>query len=108
MMLHIINDIDILLVTVYAAEEMNLPYLNAYLNSVGSDFCHVANFAGEHIVFGDDCIISPFDLMIQIAQFKQFKRRLIFCFNVQVAVTFFVIFFPIFRILCELLKFRAL
>ncbi|KAK9681866.1 hypothetical protein RND81_10G033100 [Saponaria officinalis] len=30
---------------IYAAESLGLPYLSAYLNSVGSNFSHGANFA---------------------------------------------------------------
>ncbi|XP_054816464.1 GDSL esterase/lipase At5g14450-like [Prosopis cineraria] len=58
----------------FAAEELKLPYLSAYLNSLGSSFRHGANFAtgGSSILPGS---YSPFRLGLQISQFKQFKYR---------------------------------
>lgn len=65
----------------YAAEHLKLPYLSAYLNSIGANFRHGANFAtgGSTIRRQNETIfeygISPFSLDIQIAQFEQFKAR---------------------------------
>lgn len=56
------------------AEEFNLPYLGAYLDSIGTNFRHGANFAtgGSSILPGG---YSPFHLNLQISQFIQFKSR---------------------------------
>ncbi|KAM7509919.1 hypothetical protein LguiB_008794 [Lonicera macranthoides] len=56
------------------AEELNLPYLGAYLDSIGTNFRHGANFAtgGSSILPGG---YSPFHLDLQISQFIQFKSR---------------------------------
>lgn len=65
----------------FAAERVGLPYLSAYLNSLGSNFRHGANFAtgGSTIRRQNETIfqygISPFSLDMQIAQFDQFKAR---------------------------------
>ncbi|KAL6994336.1 hypothetical protein U1Q18_012442 [Sarracenia purpurea var. burkii] len=58
----------------FFAEELGLPYLNAYLDSVGTSFSHGANFAaaGSSIRVGG---YSPFHLDVQISQFIQFKSR---------------------------------
>ncbi|KAL6994335.1 hypothetical protein U1Q18_012441 [Sarracenia purpurea var. burkii] len=58
----------------FFAEELGLPYLNAYLDSVGTSFRNGANFAsgGSSIRPGG---YSPFDLSVQISQFTQFKSR---------------------------------
>lgn len=65
----------------FIAERVGLPYLSAYLNSLGSNFRHGANFAtgGSTIRRQNETIfqygISPFSLDMQIAQFNQFKAR---------------------------------
>lgn len=65
----------------YAAERLGLPYLSAYLNSLGTSYKHGANFAtgGSTIRRQNETIfeygISPFSLDMQIAQFNQFKAR---------------------------------
>ncbi|KAK9272722.1 hypothetical protein L1049_003099 [Liquidambar formosana] len=53
---------------------MGLPYLSAYLDSIGTNFRHGANFAtgGSSIRPSG---LSPFHLSIQITQFIQFKAR---------------------------------
>ncbi|KAJ8749938.1 hypothetical protein K2173_013853 [Erythroxylum novogranatense] len=58
----------------FIAEKLKLPYLSAYLDSLGTDFRHGANFAagGSSIRPGG---YSPFHLSIQISQFKRFKAR---------------------------------
>lgn len=59
---------------VYAAEELELPYLDSYLNSLGSNYRYGANFA-----VGGSAILkyiesrSPFYLEVQISQFTVFK-----------------------------------
>ena len=65
----------------FAAESVKLPYLSAYLNSLGTNFLHGANFAtgGSTIGKPNETIyeygISPFFLGMQITQFNQFKAR---------------------------------
>ncbi|XP_022134509.1 GDSL esterase/lipase At5g14450 [Momordica charantia] len=58
----------------FIAEKLKLPYLSAYLDSVGTSFRHGANFAtgGSSIRPGG---YSPFHLGIQVSQFIQFKSR---------------------------------
>ncbi|KAK7293333.1 hypothetical protein RJT34_16196 [Clitoria ternatea] len=58
----------------FITEELKVPYLSAYLNSVGSNYRHGANFAtgGSSILPGG---YSPFHLGLQISQFIQFKSR---------------------------------
>jgi hypothetical protein len=66
---------------IYAAERLKLPYLSAYLNSIGTNYRHGANFAtgGSTIRRQNETIfeygISPFALDMQIVQFDQFKAR---------------------------------
>lgn len=58
----------------FISETLGLPYLNAYLDSMGTNFWHGANFAtgGSSIRPGG---YSPFHLEIQLAQFKRFKSQ---------------------------------
>ncbi|GAB4846752.1 hypothetical protein Ancab_025760 [Ancistrocladus abbreviatus] len=62
------------LVIDFIAEDLRLPYLSAYLDSINANFRHGANFAtgGSSIRPGG---YSPFHLGIQISQFIQFKSR---------------------------------
>ncbi|XP_022740258.1 GDSL esterase/lipase At3g27950 [Durio zibethinus] len=58
----------------FIAENLKLPYLSAYLDSVGTNFRHGANFAtGGSSVRPPG--YSPFNLGVQISQFIQFKAR---------------------------------
>ncbi|GMN33808.1 hypothetical protein TIFTF001_046750 [Ficus carica] len=65
----------------FMAEKLSLPYLSAYLDSIGTNFRHGANFAtgGSTIQPVDTKIFgagfSPISLQIQLLQFKQFKAR---------------------------------
>ncbi|GFZ19066.1 GDSL-like Lipase/Acylhydrolase superfamily protein [Actinidia rufa] len=69
------------LVIDFIAEHLRLPYLSAYLNSIGTNFRNGANFAtgGSTIRRQNETIfengISPFSLDIQIVHFDQFKSR---------------------------------
>lgn len=60
---------------------MGLPYLSPYLDALGSNFRHGANFAagGSTIRRENESIfengISPFSLDIQIINFNQYKAR---------------------------------
>lgn len=71
----------------YAAKHLRLPYLSAYLDSIGTSFRHGANFAtgGARIRrFNTSFFVtgeSPFSLDIQIVQFDQFKARTINLYN---------------------------
>ncbi|XP_059657055.1 GDSL esterase/lipase At3g27950-like [Cornus florida] len=58
----------------FIAENLGLPYLSAYLDSIGTNFRHGAKFAtgGSSIRPGG---YSPFHLDLQISQFTQFKSR---------------------------------
>ncbi|KAK3012812.1 hypothetical protein RJ639_010404, partial [Escallonia herrerae] len=75
------RDSDGRLIIDFIAECLGLPYLSAYLNSVGADFRHGANFAtgGSTLRRPNETIfeygISPFYLDIQTVQFDQFKAR---------------------------------
>nr|XP_009757920.1 PREDICTED: GDSL esterase/lipase At5g14450-like [Nicotiana sylvestris] len=62
------------------ADRLDLPYLSAYLDSIGADFRNGANFAtvGSSILPGG---YSPFYLGVQISQFLQFKKRTILLSN---------------------------
>ena len=65
----------------WEAEHLGLPYLSAYLDSIGANYRHGANFAtgGSTILRPNETIyqygISPFFLDMQISQFDQFKAR---------------------------------
>lgn len=63
------------------AEKLGLPFLSAYLDSVGSDYLHGANFAtgGSTIQPIDgrafEARLSPISLDVQLLQLQQFKAR---------------------------------
>lgn len=65
----------------FIADHNGLPFLSGYLDSVGSDFRHGANFAcgGATIRPQNEpwpsSGVSPFSLDIQVIQFNQFKER---------------------------------
>lgn len=65
-----------------AAEKLKLPYLSPYLDSVGTNFRHGANFAtgGSSIRPGG---YSPFHLGIQLSQFIRFKSQSIALYKQQ-------------------------
>ncbi|XP_068652097.1 GDSL esterase/lipase At3g26430-like [Aristolochia californica] len=69
------------LVIDFIANNLGLPYLDAYLNSLGTNFSHGANFAtaGATIRRPDATLfesgLSPFPLDTQFSQFSQFKSR---------------------------------
>ncbi|KAA8546407.1 hypothetical protein F0562_002854 [Nyssa sinensis] len=64
-----------------AAASFGHPFLSAYLNSLGSNFSHGANFATSASTITPPLSIiplgpfSPFFLDVQYLQFKQFKNR---------------------------------
>ncbi|XP_024991768.1 GDSL esterase/lipase At3g26430-like isoform X1 [Cynara cardunculus var. scolymus] len=65
----------------FIAERLGLPYLSAFLDSIGSNFRHGANFAasGCTIQPADSLMLNrtfnPLTLDIQLLQFEQFKKR---------------------------------
>ncbi|KAG0499855.1 hypothetical protein HPP92_004546 [Vanilla planifolia] len=65
----------------FIAESFGLPLLSPYLDSLGTNFSHGANFAtaGSTIVDQNSSIVqsgySPFFLQIQVLQFSQFIPR---------------------------------
>ncbi|KAL4205420.1 hypothetical protein AMTRI_Chr01g114520 [Amborella trichopoda] len=64
----------------FLADEMNLPFLNAYLDSLGSpSFRKGSNFAaaGSTILRATAESVSPFSFRIQVAQFLRFKARVL-------------------------------
>ncbi|XP_075638250.1 GDSL esterase/lipase At3g26430-like [Castanea sativa] len=69
------------LVVDFIAESLGLPYLNAYLDAVGSNFSHGANFAtaGSTIRPQNTTLhqsgFSPISLNVQWYQFNDFHRR---------------------------------
>ncbi|GMY26332.1 GDSL esterase/lipase At3g26430-like [Fagus crenata] len=69
------------LVIDFLAESLGLPYLSAYLDSVGSNFSHGANFAtaGSTIRPQNTTMsqsgYSPISLDVQFVQFSDFHRR---------------------------------
>ncbi|KAI4366870.1 hypothetical protein MLD38_022680 [Melastoma candidum] len=75
------RDADGRLIVDFIAEQVKVPYLSAYLNSLGTNYRHGANFAtgGSTIRRQNETIfeygISPFSLDMQIVQFDQFKDR---------------------------------
>ncbi|KAK0573009.1 hypothetical protein LWI29_001818 [Acer saccharum] len=72
---------DGLVVLDFLAEKLGLPFLSVYLNSMGTNFRHGANFAnGWSTIQPLDARIfeggfSPIYLDIQLLQFEQFKAR---------------------------------
>ncbi|XP_057481923.1 GDSL esterase/lipase At5g14450-like [Actinidia eriantha] len=71
----------------FIAERLKLPYLSAYLDSVGTNFRHGANFAtgGATIRQQNESWfengISPFPLDIQVEHYIQFKARTAYLYS---------------------------
>ncbi|XP_076884760.1 GDSL esterase/lipase At5g14450-like [Bidens hawaiensis] len=65
----------------FIAEKLGLPYLSAYVDSIGTNFRHGANFAvsGATIQRADALMLNktfnPLTIPVQLSQFQQFKRR---------------------------------
>ncbi|CAH8340811.1 unnamed protein product [Eruca vesicaria subsp. sativa] len=65
----------------FLAESLGIPFLSPYLQSIGSNFRHGANFAtlASTVLLPNTSLfvsgISPFSLAIQLNQLKQFKVR---------------------------------
>lgn len=65
----------------WAAQSLGLPFLSPYLQSIGSDYRHGANYAtlASTVLLPNTSLfvtgISPFSLAIQLNQMKQFKTK---------------------------------
>lgn len=65
----------------FLAQALGLPFLSPYLQSIGSDYRHGANFAtlASTVLLPNTSLfvtgISPFSLAIQLNQIKEFKVR---------------------------------
>ncbi|GMP57838.1 hypothetical protein CsSME_00021746 [Camellia sinensis var. sinensis] len=62
----------------FIAEKLGVPYLSPYLDSIGSNFKHGANFAAAGSTIKPGSLLH---LTIQLAQFDQFKARTIELYN---------------------------
>ncbi|KAK7263202.1 hypothetical protein RJT34_30789 [Clitoria ternatea] len=69
------------LVIDFLAQALGLPFLSPYLQSIGSDYSHGANYAtlASTVLLPNTSLfvtgISPFSLAIQLNQMKQFKTK---------------------------------
>lgn len=71
----------------YVAEKLGVPFLSAYLDSLGTSYGHGANFATSSatirrqneswFLYG----VSPFPLDIQVQHYTQFKERTTYFYN---------------------------
>ena len=67
----------------FAAEALGLPFISPYLQSIGSDFRHGANYAtlASTVLLPNTSLfvtgISPFSLAIQLNQMKEFKAKVV-------------------------------
>ncbi|PKA63616.1 GDSL esterase/lipase [Apostasia shenzhenica] len=71
------------LVIDFLAQAFGLPFLSPYLQSIGSDFLHGANFAtlASTVLLPNTSLfvtgISPFSLAIQLNQMKELRQRVL-------------------------------
>ncbi|KAH7846287.1 hypothetical protein Vadar_012181 [Vaccinium darrowii] len=67
----------------FIAEELGIPYLSPYLDSVGSNFSHGANFAyGGSTIWRQPWVNGiTFHLAVQTTQFSEFKARTVDIYN---------------------------
>uniref|UniRef100_A0A0D6R2X1 Uncharacterized protein n=1 Tax=Araucaria cunninghamii TaxID=56994 RepID=A0A0D6R2X1_ARACU len=61
----------------FLANALGLPFLSPYLQSVGSNFGHGANFAAAGATVRETTFIAPVSLTVQINQFKIFKQKVL-------------------------------
>ena len=75
------SNLDKLYCFYLAAQALGLPFLSPYLQSIGSDYKHGANYAtmASTVLMPNTSLfvtgISPFSLAIQLNQMKQFKTK---------------------------------
>lgn len=65
---------------VVAVDAMDMPFLNAYLDSIGTPSFHKGcNFAAAGSTIHPPTVhsVSPFSLGVQVAQFIRFKARVL-------------------------------
>ena len=66
----------------FAAENLTLPYLTPYLDSVGANYRHGANFAtGGSCIRPTVACFSQFHIGTQVSQFIHFKTRTLSLYN---------------------------
>lgn len=71
-----IDNFIIMLFNFDTATALGLPLLSPYLQSVGSNYGHGANFAASGATANDiNSFIAPISLPVQINQFKIFKQQ---------------------------------
>ncbi|KAI4373819.1 hypothetical protein MLD38_011894 [Melastoma candidum] len=65
------------LVVDFIAESLGLPHLSAYLDSMGTNFSHGANFAtaGSPIISPNTSGFSPINLNVQLVEYSEFCSR---------------------------------
>eukprot|EP01018_Ginkgo_biloba_P002407 Gb_11296 [translate_table: standard] len=61
----------------FFAKGLGLPFLSPYLQSVGSNFAHGANFAAAGATVRETTFIAPISLTVQVDQFKIFKQKVL-------------------------------
>ncbi|GLJ30059.1 hypothetical protein SUGI_0594410 [Cryptomeria japonica] len=61
----------------FMAYALGLPFLSPYLQSVGSNYAHGANFAAAGATVRDLSFIAPISLTVQVNQFKIFKQQVL-------------------------------
>ncbi|XP_057948791.1 GDSL esterase/lipase At5g14450-like [Malania oleifera] len=77
----------------FMAEELGLPHLSSYLDSIGTNFQHGANFAASGSTIQPangklfDYGFNPISLNIQLLQFIQFKERTHELYNREISQT---------------------
>ncbi|XVF33227.1 hypothetical protein REPUB_Repub17cG0149900 [Reevesia pubescens] len=71
------------LIVDFLAQALGLPFISPYLQSIGSDFRHGANYAtlASTVLLPNTSLfvtgISPFSLAIQLNQMKEFKAKVV-------------------------------
>lgn len=92
----------------FIAQGLGLPFLSPYLQSIGSNFTHGANFAtaASTVRLPSTSVfvsgVSPFSLAIQLNQMKEFRTRVLEFSNPQ-GIMLTVNLRPIFKCLIYLL-----
>ena len=67
----------------YSAQGLGMPFLSPYLQSIGTNFRHGANFAtlASTVLLPNTSLfvtgVSPFSLAIQLNQMKEFRTRVL-------------------------------
>jgi len=76
----VFHDNDCEVFFIHVAKHLGMPFLSAYIKSIGTSYRHGANFAaGSSTVMRQNKTYfdggTPFTLEIQVEQFNQFKSR---------------------------------